>query len=38
VRDAVFGMNPLLSSTFIPATFSQYVSKIKGKDIKDLSD
>lgn len=31
-------MNPLLSSTFIPATFSQYVSKIKGKDIKDLSD
>lgn len=38
VRDAVFGMNPLLSSTFIPATFSQYVNKIKGKDIKDLSD
>lgn len=38
VRDTVFGMNPLLSSTFIPATFSQYVSKIKGKDIKDLSD
>lgn len=38
VRDAVFGMNPLLSSTFIPATFSQYVSKIKGKDIKDLSN
>lgn len=38
VRDAVFGMNPLLSSIFIPATFSQYVSKIKGKDIKDLSD
>lgn len=38
VRDAVFGMNPLLSSIFIPATFSQYVSQVKGKDIKDLSD
>lgn len=38
VRDAVFGMNPLLSSVFIPSTFGQYVTQVKGKKLDDLSE
>ena len=38
VRDAVFGMNPLLSSVFMPSTFGQYVTQVKGKKLADLSE
>lgn len=38
VRDAVFGMNPLLSSVFMPSTFGQYVAQVKGKKLADLSE